>query len=114
MVSFICDYFFFLYSHSIVLNSINHEYKEWDDKNPQLVTCNKDTKNLPPRGTPQEVEADKEIIFTYDVSFKVPYNPRLLHFFIYFLYLCTYGPTPTFSPRKVKSNGHLVGTHTFL
>ncbi|XP_062087679.1 transmembrane 9 superfamily member 7 [Humulus lupulus] len=51
-------------------NSINHEYKEWNEKNPQLVTCNKDTKNLLPGSTvPQEVDADKEVIFTYDVSF---------------------------------------------
>ncbi|KAE8720059.1 Transmembrane 9 superfamily member 9 [Hibiscus syriacus] len=26
--------------------SINHEYKEWDEKNPQIATCNKDTKYL--------------------------------------------------------------------
>ncbi|KAJ7951635.1 Transmembrane 9 superfamily member [Quillaja saponaria] len=52
-------------------NSINHEYKEWDDKNPQLATCNKDTKNLMQATTvPQEVETDKYVVFTYDVSFK--------------------------------------------
>lgn len=52
--------------------SINHEYKEWDEQNTQLVTCNKDTKNLPPGSTvPQEVDKDKEIVFTFDVSFKV-------------------------------------------
>ncbi|XP_009762751.1 transmembrane 9 superfamily member 7 isoform X1 [Nicotiana tabacum] len=52
-------------------NSINHEYKEWDDKNPQVTTCNENTKNLVPGSTvPQEVDADKEVVFTYDVSFK--------------------------------------------
>ena len=54
------------------VNSINHEYKEWDDKNPQLATCNKDTKNLVQGNVvPQEVETDKEVVFTFDVSFKV-------------------------------------------
>ncbi|KAG2305685.1 hypothetical protein Bca52824_025433 [Brassica carinata] len=39
--------------------------------NPQLTTCNKDTKNLIQSNTaPQEVEQGKEIVFTYDVSFK--------------------------------------------
>lgn len=91
MASFVC-HFFFLYSHSSIANSINHEYKEWDEKNPQVVTCNKDTKNLPPRSTtPQEVEVDKDIVFTYDVSFKVPYNPWLLLFFIiYFSVFLSY------------------------
>ncbi|WJZ94371.1 hypothetical protein VitviT2T_013240 [Vitis vinifera] len=52
-------------------NSINHEYKEWDEKNPQLATCNANTKNLIQSTTvPQEVDADKDIVFTYDVSFE--------------------------------------------
>ncbi|KAG5137094.1 hypothetical protein JHK82_021825 [Glycine max] len=51
-------------------NSINHEYKEWNDKNPQVTTCNKDTKNLMQGSTvPQEVDTSKDIVFTYDVSF---------------------------------------------
>jgi len=55
-----------------LFDSILHEYKEWDEKNPQLTTCNKDTKNLIQGNTvPQEVEQGKEIVFTYDVSFKV-------------------------------------------
>lgn len=54
------------------VDSINHEYKEWDEKNPQVTTCNENTKNLVPGSTvPQEVEKDKEVIFTYDVSFQV-------------------------------------------
>ncbi|MBA0730853.1 hypothetical protein Golax_025776 [Gossypium laxum] len=53
-------------------NSINHEYKEWDEKNPQIATCNKDTKNLIPGSTvPQEVDAGKEFVFTYDITFKI-------------------------------------------
>lgn len=57
---------------SIAVYSINHEYKEWNDKNPQVTTCNKDTKNLMQGSTvPQEVDTNKDIVFTYDVSFKV-------------------------------------------
>ncbi|MFS7974458.1 putative nonaspanin (TM9SF) [Helianthus anomalus] len=52
-------------------NSIKHEYKGWDDKNPQLTTCNQNTKNLIQGSTvPQEVDTDKEVVFTYDVTFK--------------------------------------------
>ncbi|KAJ0242380.1 hypothetical protein HA466_0208550, partial [Hirschfeldia incana] len=52
-------------------NSILHEYKEWDENNPQLTTCNKDTKNLIQSNTvPQEIQEGKEIVFTYDVTFK--------------------------------------------
>ncbi|KAL5757517.1 hypothetical protein ACOSP7_020128 [Xanthoceras sorbifolium] len=52
-------------------NSINHEYKEWNEKDPQLTTCNKDTKNLAQGGAiPQEVDKNKEVVFTYDVTFK--------------------------------------------
>nr|GMD30504.1 transmembrane 9 superfamily member 7-like [Ipomoea batatas] len=52
-------------------NSINHEYKEWDEKNPQVTTCTQKTKDMIQGSTiPQEVDTDKEVIFTYDVSFK--------------------------------------------
>ncbi|CAN6457123.1 unnamed protein product [Victoria cruziana] len=52
--------------------SVNHEYKQpWDEKNPQLITCGTDSKNIIQGSTvPQEVEADKEVIFTYDVLFE--------------------------------------------
>ncbi|KAH9625509.1 hypothetical protein KSS87_012110, partial [Heliosperma pusillum] len=49
-------------------NSIAHEYKDWKDQETQLLTC---SKNIIQSGTPpQEVEADKEIVFTYDVKFE--------------------------------------------
>ncbi|KAK6914757.1 Nonaspanin (TM9SF) [Dillenia turbinata] len=52
-------------------NSIKHEYKDWDEKNPQLVTCNANTKTIIQGSTvPQKVEAGKEVVFTYDVTFK--------------------------------------------
>ncbi|KAK9705438.1 hypothetical protein RND81_07G057000 [Saponaria officinalis] len=48
--------------------SIAHEYKEWKDQDTQLITC---SKNIIQSGTPpQEVDADKEIVFTYDVKFE--------------------------------------------
>lgn len=62
-------------------NSINHEYKEWDEKNPNVPTCNANIKNMVQGSTvPQEVDKDKEVIFTYDVTFKVwfPYSKSLI------------------------------------
>ncbi|KAL9242014.1 hypothetical protein vseg_016061 [Gypsophila vaccaria] len=48
--------------------SIAHEYKEWKDQDTQLITC---SKNIIQSGTPpQEVDTDKEIVFTYDVKFE--------------------------------------------
>ncbi|CAN4115493.1 unnamed protein product [Withania somnifera] len=55
----------------VTSKSINHEYKEWNDKNPQVATYNQNTKNLILGGViPQEVDTDKEVVFCYDVSFK--------------------------------------------
>lgn len=73
-VSILISYpFFFL---SLFLVSVLHEYKDWDENNRQLTTCNKDTKNLIQSNTvPQEVEEGKEIVFTYDVAFKVTNLP---------------------------------------
>eukprot|EP01018_Ginkgo_biloba_P021539 Gb_26109 [translate_table: standard] len=52
--------------------SVRHEYEQpWDDEKPRLITCNANTKRyVSGTDTPQEVEEDKELIFTYDVSFK--------------------------------------------
>ncbi|XP_058068989.1 transmembrane 9 superfamily member 7 [Magnolia sinica] len=53
----------------VTTSSINHEYKQpWDEKNPQLVTCSKNI--IQGSNVRQEVDTDKEVIFTYDVSFK--------------------------------------------
>ncbi|PSS01976.1 Transmembrane 9 superfamily member 7 like [Actinidia chinensis var. chinensis] len=55
----------------VTANSINHEYKTWDDKNTHLLTCNQKTKTIiRPTTVPQEIDSDKEVVFTYDVSFK--------------------------------------------
>ncbi|XP_071733505.1 transmembrane 9 superfamily member 7-like isoform X2 [Rutidosis leptorrhynchoides] len=55
----------------VIPNSISHEYMGWDEKNPRLTTCNQNTKNVVRGSTvPQEIDTHKEIIFTYDATFK--------------------------------------------
>ncbi|KAH9314183.1 hypothetical protein KI387_022810, partial [Taxus chinensis] len=51
--------------------SVKHEYeKPWDDAKPHLTTCDPNTKRTVSNADiPEEVVEDKEIIFTYDVSF---------------------------------------------
>ncbi|KAF3785808.1 Transmembrane 9 superfamily member 7 [Nymphaea thermarum] len=63
---------YFINNHLQFKVIVNHEYKQpWDEKNPQLITCGTDSKNIIQGSTvPQEVEADKEVIFTYDVIFE--------------------------------------------
>lgn len=53
--------------------SINHQFEgQWNDKNTRLITCDPHASKLVTNSdTPQEVEAGKEIIFTYDVGFEV-------------------------------------------
>lgn len=81
----------------IMFYSINHEYKEWDEKNPQVTTCNQNTKNLVQGSTvPQEVDTDKEVVFTYDVTFKVCYlRILLLKFSVYLVVNGLYFNMPT-------------------
>nr|CAD1843137.1 unnamed protein product [Ananas comosus var. bracteatus] len=50
--------------------SVKHEYNDWDDKNPRLVTCNPNTKITPGSNNLQEVAADTHIVFSYDVTFQ--------------------------------------------
>ncbi|KAK4483660.1 hypothetical protein RD792_010861 [Penstemon davidsonii] len=51
--------------------SINHKYKNWNGNNTKLTTCKPSTQTVLQLGIlPQEIEADKEIVFTYDVSFE--------------------------------------------
>ncbi|XP_010904776.1 transmembrane 9 superfamily member 7 isoform X2 [Elaeis guineensis] len=51
-------------------SSVRHEYNDWDDKNPRLLTCNPSTKLTPNAHNPQEVADDTFIVFTYDVTFQ--------------------------------------------
>lgn len=52
--------------------SIKHEYEgKWNEKS-HLTTCDPHSKRtVVSSNTPQEVEAKKEIIFTYDVEYQV-------------------------------------------
>ncbi|KAI3443636.1 hypothetical protein Pfo_000301 [Paulownia fortunei] len=51
--------------------SINHQYKKWNENNTKLSTCKPNSLTvLQPGIVPQEIDADKEIVFTYDVSFE--------------------------------------------
>ncbi|CAA7402922.1 unnamed protein product [Spirodela intermedia] len=50
--------------------SVSHEYREWDNKDPKLTTCNPNTKGVPNGLARQEVDAEKEVVFTYDVTFE--------------------------------------------
>uniref|UniRef100_A0A0D6R1M1 Transmembrane 9 superfamily member n=1 Tax=Araucaria cunninghamii TaxID=56994 RepID=A0A0D6R1M1_ARACU len=53
-------------------HSVRHEYEQpWDDEKRLLTTCDPNTKRTV-SGTeiPQEVVEDKEVIFTYDVTFQ--------------------------------------------
>lgn len=53
--------------------SVKHEYDgKWDDKKTRLTTCDPHAKHtVVNNNSPQEVEENKEIIFTYDVDFQV-------------------------------------------
>ncbi|KAJ4754996.1 Transmembrane 9 superfamily member [Rhynchospora pubera] len=51
--------------------SVKHEYEgQWDDKKTRLTTCDPHSKRLiTSSDSPQEVDVNKEIVFTYDVDF---------------------------------------------
>ncbi|KAK4373004.1 hypothetical protein RND71_008388 [Anisodus tanguticus] len=51
--------------------SINHEYKKWDEENTQLTTCKPGKPTVfGANSVPQEIVADSEVVFTYDISFE--------------------------------------------
>ncbi|XP_020585765.1 transmembrane 9 superfamily member 7-like [Phalaenopsis equestris] len=54
----------------VIPSSVHHEFSEGDDKNLKLLTCNPNTKIAPGTHAPQEVTADADIVFTYDVTFQ--------------------------------------------
>ena len=58
--------------------SVKHKYDgKYDDLKPELKTCNPGTmKFVTAEDEKQEVKEHSEIIFTYDVTYKVPHNPR--------------------------------------
>ncbi|KAI3512543.1 hypothetical protein L1887_19859 [Cichorium endivia] len=52
--------------------SIKHEYKGWGEMNRQLTMCNQNTEKIIQGNTkPQEVATGQEVMFTYDVTFKL-------------------------------------------
>nr|XP_033512686.1 transmembrane 9 superfamily member 7-like isoform X3 [Nicotiana tomentosiformis] len=51
--------------------SFNHDYKKWDEQNTKLTTYKPGKPTLfRTNSVPQEIIADKELVFTYDVSFE--------------------------------------------
>ena len=52
------------FGHDMFACSVKHEYDKPFDKEKTQLTCN-------PKLLPQEVKDEEEIIFTYDVKFKV-------------------------------------------
>jgi hypothetical protein len=59
--------------------SVHHEYKEWDAVNPVLETCSEARHPLDAGASlpPQLLEEGGEVVFTYDVFFKVRLHLRL-------------------------------------
>lgn len=53
-----------------IVNSVNHEYKKWENEKTELVTCTTNS-DLLISNLPQEIDTDKEVVFTYDVLFEV-------------------------------------------
>jgi transmembrane 9 superfamily member 2/4 len=55
--------------------SVKHEYDgQWNDKKTRLTTCDPHAQRvITSSDSPQEVEVGRDIIFTYDVDFKVRY-----------------------------------------
>ena len=53
--------------------SVKHKYDgKWDPEKPELKTCNpSNMKYVTEKDLKQEVKDNEEIIFTYDVTFKV-------------------------------------------
>ncbi|KAJ6793964.1 transmembrane 9 superfamily member 8-like [Iris pallida] len=55
------------------VNIVKHEYEgEWDGSKTRLSTCDPHAKRTVMESeTPQEVEKKNDVIFTYDIEFKV-------------------------------------------
>lgn len=64
------DVFIYIFIFSIS-NSVKHEYSEWDDKKLNVQTCNPSAKITPTSNIPQEVAAEKYVVFSFDVTFQV-------------------------------------------
>lgn len=63
-----------------IVNSINHEYKEWNGEKTKV--CAPGTNRFIGHGNgPQEVDTGKQVVFTYDISFEVASFLSLFSFF---------------------------------
>jgi transmembrane 9 superfamily protein 2/4 len=62
-----------------VASSVKHKYDgNWDNKNIKLTTCNPNDKESTKQRDPQELVADEELIFSYDIKFFVCFFPMIL------------------------------------
>jgi transmembrane 9 superfamily protein 2/4 len=55
-----------------VIDSVKHGYERWEKLDTKLTTCNPNKKvfvtiEMPP----QEIDESLEVVFTYDIQFKV-------------------------------------------
>ncbi|KAG0599023.1 hypothetical protein M758_12G121100 [Ceratodon purpureus] len=52
-------------------HSVKHTYDRWEGQKTKLSTCNPNTRTyVTPSQPPQELSADLEVVFTYDVAFQ--------------------------------------------
>ncbi len=60
-------------------SSVKHKYEgAWDDEKTKLITCNPNDKESTKQRDPQELVADEELIFSYDIKFFVFFFPMIL------------------------------------
>lgn len=63
------------------ISSVKHEYDGKWSENTRLTTCDPHAKRtVSNSNSPQEVETNQEIIFTYDVEFQVSYFLNLVRY----------------------------------
>lgn len=63
------------------ISSVKHEYDGKWSENTRLTTCDPHAKRtVSNSNSPQEVETNQEIIFTYDVEFQVTYFLNLVRY----------------------------------
>jgi hypothetical protein len=110
--------------------SVKHEYDgQWNDKKTRLTTCDPHAQRvITSSDSPQEVEVGKDIIFTYDVDFKVRYICLIcsfskfvigvavqltVHQMYYGYHLLLFSDLLSIF-RRVISSGHLGGIAIYL
>jgi acid phosphatase class B len=63
-----------------LLFSVKHEYERWNEDKTKLLTCNPHEKVwVSDTQAAQEIEVGAEIVFSYDINFKVLFtNPYFI------------------------------------